>query len=1117
MKARVSLLAALLAAGANAQTITTGELIGRVTDSTGALVLHASVLLKSVDTGESRTAEANSSGTYRFTLVTPGIYEISGAAAGLKSDTERVAAVVGDVAVVDLVLKIEEMKAEIMVADSAPLIQTDNANITFTVSERQLELLPLPGGDLVGVAYSVPGVVINYRSGAGNIAGNGIGSVSNLFTVNGVDDMIPYSNVNNSGTTGLLLGANEIREASVVQNAYDGQYGRQAGMQVNYVSRSGSNSLHGNLAYTYNGSRLNANDFFGNASGAPRPHGVSNQYAAGLGGRIVRDRLFFFADTEGLRLATSGTSGVVAVPSPEFESYSLRTIQPSQVPLYQKMFALYNNAPGHDRAVPVGNGDGPLEDSSGALGCGRLAGTPTGTGGVFGKDVSCAEAWGDYVPSQTSEWLLSTRVDYNLSARQRMFFRFKTDQGHLAFKPNPINPAFGGTSTQPDYEGQLNHTFVVSPRLVNNFIGAATYNDYVFAATDLSTALKLFPFRFNFFDGGANGASIASIGAPAGFPTGQRTGQIQIIDDLAYNAGRHSIKTGVNLRYNRETDLEYSSLTYEGRFQFDGLDELANGAINAASGTNYTQSFAATPVLHLRLYNLGAYVQDRWAPTTQLTITATIRLDRTGNPYCQEHCFARLSVPFEDLAKGAEIPYNQSILTGQAHALYGTDAIVPQPRLSAVYSPAWSKATVFRGGIGVFSDLYAAAFAATVAGNAPNVYTPTIRTGLVLEEGAASAPGIATASANAFMTGFANGATLAQLQQAVAPAAFSPPPYLSLSSTVHTPRYLEWSLEMEHRLGTQNALTLRYAGNYGYDLFLVDFSSNANANPASYPNGFGGLPAAVPDPRFAQITRITNNGFSRFAGMTAQFRHTWGHGLEAQASYTWSHALDTISNSGFGNFSYDSLFTQVDPMSRSLNYSNADYDVRHNLAGDAIWQLPVKCGRHGLIKAACGWSLGTRWSAHTGMPFSVYNSRIPGQVSTTGLGTVLADVVDPAVSTHCGQSSVDTPCFTAQQFATAATQTDFGNLPRNSFRGPGFLNVDASFYRTIAIRERTRFVLGASAYNLLNHPNFADPNADVARGGLGLIQFTIPSPSGPYGSYGGPAGRAIVVTGKLAF
>jgi len=1115
MEVRIAVLAALLAAGANAQTITTGELIGRVTDSTGALVLHASVLLKSVDTGESRTAESNSSGAYRFSLVTPGMYEISSIAAGLKSDTERVSAVVGDVAVVDLVLKVEEMKAEILVADSAPLIQTDNANITSTVSARQLELLPLPGGDLVAVAYSVPGVVINYRYGTGSIAGNGIGSVSNLFTVNGVDDMIPYSNLNNSGTTGLLLGANEIREASVVQNAYEGQYGRQAGMQVNYVSRSGSNSFHGNLVYTYNGTLLNANDFFGNASGAPKPHGVSNQYATGFGGRIVRDRLFFFADTEGLRMATPGTSGVVAVPSPEFESYSLRTIQPSQVPLYQKMFALYDSAPGHDRAVRVRNGDGPLEDSSGALGCGRLAGTPTGTGGVFGINISCAQAWGDYVPSQTSEWLLSTRVDYNLSARQRMFFRFKTDQGHLTFKPNPINPAFGGTSTQPDYEGQLNHTFIMSPRLVNNFIGAGTYNDYVLSA-DLSTALKLFPFRFNFSNGGANGAYIASIGAPAGYPKGQRTGQIQIVDDLAYNAARHSIKAGVNLRYQRQTDLQYLSLTYEGRFIFSRLDELANGAINSRN-SNYAQSFAATPVLHLRLYNLGAYMQDRWAPTAQFTLTATIRLDPTGNPYCQEHCFARLAVPFEDLSKGADIPYNRSIVTGQSHALYGTDTVVPQPRLSAVYNPAWSRATIFRGGIGVFSDLYPTAFVGVLAGNAPNVYMPTIKKGLVLEEGANSAPGIATASTNAFVTGFANGATLAQLQQAVAPAAFSPPPYLSLPSTVHIPRYLEWSLEMERRIGVQSALTLRYVGNYGYNLFLVDSSSNANADPAFYPNGFGGLPAAVPDPRFDQITRITNNGFSHFAGMTAQFRHTWGHGLEAQASYTWSHALDTISNAGLGNFSYDSLFTQVDPLSRSLNYSSADYDVRHNFVGDAIWQVPVRCGHHGLKEAVCGWSLGTRWSAHTGMPFSVYNSLIAGQVSTTTFGTVLADVVDPAVSAHCGSSSVDTPCFTAQQFATAATQTDFGNRPRNSFRGPGFLNVDASLYRTIAIRERTRFVLGASAYNLLNHPNFADPNADVAGNGLGLIQFTLASPSGPYGSYGGPSGRAIVVTGKFAF
>src|SRR5207253_3688417 len=135
-------------------------------------------------------------------------------------------------------------------------------------------------------------------------------------------------------------------------------------------------------------------------------------------------------------------------------------------------------------------------------------------------------------------------------------------------------------------------------------------------------------------------------------PSGRRTGQFQIVDDLSYSAGNHSLKAGVNYRYNRESDLQYSAFSYIGRFTFLGLDEFASGALNPSNGSNYFQRFDQTPVLHLRLYNAGFYVQDQWAAEPHLKITATLRIDRTGNPYCMDNCFARLTNPFPDLNKG---------------------------------------------------------------------------------------------------------------------------------------------------------------------------------------------------------------------------------------------------------------------------------------------------------------------------------------------------------------------------------------------------------------------------------------------------------------------------------
>jgi hypothetical protein len=1120
---RTSAVFALFAAITFSQTVTTGEVTGTVMDPSGAVIPGASIVLKSVDTGESRAMQSNSTGVYRFVFVKPGTYNISASSAGLKSDSGRLIAAVGQVEIVDLNLKPDQPKEVVLVTDAAPLLNADNANITYTVSQRELELLPLPGGDLVGVAYATPTVVLNNRYGNGNFAAEGLGSMSTRFTLNGVDNMDPEFNTNNYGTTGMLLGVNEIQEVSIIQNPYEGQYGRQAGTQINYVTKSGSNVFHGNLLYNYNDTILNANDFFNNSTGVPRPKAVSNQYGAALGGPIVRDKLFFFADTEGLRFAAPGSLNVIAIPSPALESYALRSVQPSQVPLYQKMFDVYNAAPGHENAVPVTNGPGLLQDKGGALGCGRLAGTPTGTDGVLGRDVSCAQAWGSTISSNTSEWLLSARVDYNLNSRHRLFFRFKTDHGSLPVSTSPINPAFNIVSTQPDYEGQINHTYILTSRLVNNFIGAVTYNDYVQNFVNLADALQLFPLRIYVRNGGANGSfGLTPIGAPSNNPLGRRSGQLQLIDDISYSAGRHSLKAGLNYRYNRLTDLSFSPGAYEGQYSLRRLDELTSGVLNPASGSNYFQLYSRYPVQHLRLHNFALHIQDQWALTQRVKLSATLRIDHDSNPDCLDRCFSRMNTPFPQLAKGVSIPYNASIQTGLENAFYHGEPVVFQPRVSLVYSPVRSKGTVVRGGIGLFADSYPTLFISRLAGNVPNVFFSSIHQGLVatgIVPG--SAASIASASASAFQNGFANGATLSGLQQSVAPAFFSPPGYYSLPSAIKTPKYLEWSLEIQQQIGRNGVFIARYAGNHGYDVFLVNPNVNASADPSIYITGFGGLPSATPDPRFQVVSQLSNKGFSNYDALVVLFRRTLSHGLQSQVGYNWSHALDTISNGGLGglvSFSYDSVSGQISPAnSRSRTYGNADYDIRHQLTGQFLWDIPVRFQNRTFRSIFGGWSAGAKLNAHTGTPFSVINSDIAGQLSNSFGGTVLANVLDSRVRTSCSSSAVDVPCFTSAQFGTTATQIDLGNRSRNSFRAPAVFNLDSSLYKSIAVTERLRVTLGLTAYNVLNHPNFADPNSDVANSGLGLVTSTTPNPSGPYGLYGGPSGRAIILNTKIAF
>jgi hypothetical protein len=518
----------------------------------------------------------------------------------------------------------------------------------------------------------------------------------------------------------------------------------------------------------------------------------------------------------------------------------------------------------------------------------------------------------------------------------------------------------------------------------------------------------------------------------------------------------------------------------------------------------------------LRLYNIGVYLQDEWAVKPNLKITVGLRLDRTGNPECVDDCFTRFITPFASLQKGASIPYNQSIQTGLSHAFYNIESVVPQPRLGITWSPGWSKNTVIRGGVGLFSDQFPAFFAGSLFGNSPNVFTPTIRTGTVNTGGAGSAPAIAIATAQAFQSGFTGGATLAQLQARLAPVAFTPPGYFTIPSTLNDTKFLEWSFEVQHQFLTKNVFTVSYVGNHGYDVFLRNLKVNGNAA-----NNFGGLPTTPPDPRFRIVTDLTNNGWSNYDGLTVSYRRAFGFGFQGQIGYTWSHALDTVSNGGLTLvFSGDSLTSQNDPFSpRRLNYSNADYDIRHNIVSDFLWEIPVKTSNKAVNAIVGGWSLSNKLYARTGTPFSVINSRIAGRLSPSVGGNVLASLLNPGVNTSCGHSAVDTPCFAASSFATTTSQTDFGNLPRNAFRAPGYVDLDTSVYKTIAIHERAKFIIGASAFNLMNHPNFGSPAANTAVGGLGLISSTVTAPTSPYGAFQGSAvsGRVLVLTGKFQF
>jgi Carboxypeptidase regulatory-like domain len=1112
---------------AMSQTITTGDVAGVAKDASGAVVPNATITLKSTDTGEARSMVTGPSGDYRFSLLKPGKYSISGQASGLKSNVQNLSVQVGESVAVDLTLSVMGSQQVIEVQAEAAPLQTTNANLETNFNKSQVDLLPMPGGDITTLAMTAPGIRVNVTGGSGNMNANGIPGSTVLYTLDGMDQMDPANNLNNSGASNNLLGANAVGEVAVVMNAYSPQYGRMAGAQVNMVGMSGTNSFHGNLFYNFNWEKLNANSFFNNSSGTPRGRADAHNFGGRIGGPVWKNKIFFFFDTENLRYVLPA-SGVISLPSPQLQAYTLAHVGAAQLPLYQDYFSLMKGSPGIDRAIPVTNGKGQLQDGNNHLGCGinsfYKAGTPTGTGGVFGVDTPCAIAFGTNNTQLNTEQLFNSRADINLSSSQKLGIRYFHDAGVQATGASPINPLYNSVSNQPSYQTAVTHTWVIKPTLVNTATASVLWYTALFGVQDFAKTSSLMPDSIAISDGGANGGGFATVGNGA-FPNGRNVGHFQLNDDLTWNKGRHTLGAGVNARYDQYTYTSIASGAFLGSYSLGDLSDFTNGKMQAGGTvlSSFSQSFPLYGALHFRFPSADFYVSDDWAVTKNLKLTFGVRLEQNWNPHCLENCFVLTNVPFNDptYSATASTPYNSTLLK-QSNLFYNSEGPIVQPRFGFAYKPPFGNdKTVIRGGIGLFATNYTDGLGGTLANQVPNKFAPSgLNKGTVgFINDPTSAAYTAQASANAFQAGYNSGFTLAQLQNAVLPATFSTPSISSFPSTFHAPHTLEWSFEIQRQLSTHNIASLTYVGNHGYDL-----QENVNANmfasstsTTNYGGPYGGLPTAARDPRFVTVTQYYNNGISNNNALTVQFRHSFGLGFTAQFHYTWSHALGTIA--------YEN------PFNLSNSYGSLGFDSRHQFAGDLLWTSPFKSNNkavNGLVK---GWAIGMKSYVYSGAPFSVTDSKISTSVNASGVLTPLADLVDPtAFGTTCNKdNAIGQPCLQKTAFASypgefaagtgTALQRDWGNIAPNSFRGPGYFNIDTTLTRSFAVRERFKFVFGMQAYNVLNHPNFANPSGSLTSGAFGTITGTLGPPTSIYGSFQGASvsGRVMVLTGTFSF
>ncbi len=826
--------------------------------------------------------------------------------------------------------------------------------------------------------------------------------------------------------------------------------------------------------------------------------------------------------------------GPVYIPTNDFSKFvsgNLAASNPAAVPFYTTALNLYAGSSGTSRATPLTATQDP------ALGCGDILTTavpstdpktgvvtPADPGAAaavaagFGTTRACAATFRSTVNNLNTEWLLAARVDYNITSKDRVYFRYNTDHGLQATGTDAINSAFNANSIQPSYGGQFGYTREIGATMVNQLLLSASYYTAIFGPTNLSAALNVFPTTFLFNDGAPFtnlGGGGNQGGGDSSYPQGRKVRQWQLVDDYSITHGTHTFKFGTNIRRNFISTYAYGANT-SGLFTFNSMTDFLDGALG--NGSTYSQAFSRIGAEGLTLYSAGFYGQDEWKVRPNLTLTLALRLDRNSNITCSAGCFNELtSQPFGQLNHDASVPYNVAIKTGLKSAFPAVEPVVVAPRVGVAYNV--NRSLVLRGGFGIFSDLYQGLIADRLITNSPAVASFTTSSGLVALNNPNSAFAAVANSNNAFQGGFAGGATVGQLRTAV--PLFNAPNFNTVANQLYNPKFYEWNFEVQQGFGNKALLSLNYVGNKGYQ----EINQTLFANQYSA-TGFQGLPTSAPDSRFGEIRELNNNGFSNYNGMVASFKLRMSANLTSNVSYTWSHALDTCSNDclePFNALTAVSLRYQVSPISlRALNYSNADYDVRHSLNANYVYTVPTAHFQNRLAKGVLGgWTLAGTFFWHTGYPFSIVDSGVrSGQVSNaSGIATqpFIADYLGGSNNLSCTTPNVE--CFSPSLFATKGNQHDFGNMARNSFRGPGYFDTDLNVNKVFAIRERYRLQVGAYLFNVLNHPNFDLPSNNLAGGNFGTITSTVSAPTSAYGSFQGSAvsGRVIQTQVKFTF
>lgn len=1113
-----------------AQGETTSAIVGQVSDASGAGIAGATVTIVNVGTGLRRSATTDESGRFNFAQLSPGVYMVKAEADGFEPrKDDAVTSGLGQKQTVNFILKVAQAKESIEVRSEAAILNPENASTSTTLNAKALENLPNPGGDMTYPLQFAAGALVNTAgsgndfvggtNGYGNVEFNGLPALSNGYIVDGLETNDPLTNLNSGLSTNLVLGLNSISEVTVNTLSYAVDQGRYGAAQVNYVTKSGSNQFHGNLYELWNGSKFNAANFFTNATaGNHKPRSTVNHFGGSVGGPIVQDKLFFFFDSEWVRIALPIVTAAT-IPTLAFQSYVLQQLPlggadvltgsvyqpaPQIVPFYQKLFSLYHNTSGTPLAV---------------LGCPFDAGG--GSPAIANDGNGCANRQSVSHSSDDHEQVQTVRMDYNINERNTTWYRFQTDNGLQAAYTDPINPLFNAISPQPLYSFAAGYTHVFSQNLVNYFNPAFSWYASLFGPSDLEQTLSAFPIVLQ--GSGANAPFSTLGGLDNTWVQGRRATRFFINDNLAWSHGAHELRFGTNTRIFRLNDYDFGEGSVP-TVVYTTLPQYIYGVASTA-----TETFPTAANEPFNFLNLDLYAQDTWKVTRKLTWTFGIRDTLNSNPLNPHEQIARLGGSFASISHDVNQPLDAAIHTHLGTVFSSTPLAILQPRTAIAWQ--FESKTLLRAGFGLFSDILPGSIADVVGVNPP--YVKTFQGGLLgTAGGTAIAPGVpnsavdATVAANqTFTSRFPQGQLSCASSQAnpatcLAPVAITAVP----DGELHAPYFMEWSLGLEHQLGSTGSVHAQYVGTRAVN---QPYLTQANGYQTICEGCFAPFPyAQSTDPRFGAVTQFATGANSHYHGLQLTAEERLGNGLTGHVNYTWSRCMDTVSNGGFLQFSAGGILSPL-PEDLARDYGPCDYDIRHNLNAQYVYALPAKVRNRGLGYVVNGWQISGTVFWHSGIPFSVLSTPYSanGNGIVNGSGPQFASVVPgvplyehapiPGVTQpgtvqwlnpNAFVSAVD-PSTGACAGGNNVNNCQFGNLGRNALRGPNFTWSDFYLTKSFPLAEHLKLRFDTQFFNVFNHPNFGLPSMVLAgipakpstQTGFGALTYATSPPTGLLG------------------